>query len=139
MFHPSRICSRILSFIIVVSACSCSPRIGTAEHFAQDHRRTENRQSVSTAINDCTRVEIRQRIVQDTFFRDSIVFKWRTKIQHDTILLRDSVLITDTVKVVQYIDGRTWIEKTTDKIGGISLLLIVLILIVQFLKFKRHD
>lgn len=139
MFHKIRVCPGVLSIIIVVSAWSCSPRIGTAEHFAQDHRRTENRHSVATAVNDCTRVEIRQRIVQDTFFRDSIVYKWRTKIQHDTILLRDSVLITDTVKVVQYIDGRTWFEKTTDKIGGISLLLIVLILIVQFLRIKRHD
>jgi hypothetical protein len=56
-----------------------------------------------------------------------------------TRFLRDSIFHCDTVHVVEYVDNESWLEKVTNKIGGISLLLIVLIFIVQILKFRQHD
>lgn len=139
MFFQSRFCQGVLAVIVASALASCSPRIGYAEHGAHDATASAREHTLSVVEKDSARVEIRFFQIRDTFFRDSIVIRWRTKIVRDTVLVRDSIFHCDTVRVVEYIDKNTWFDKVTNKIGGISLLLIVLIFIVQFLKIRRHD
>lgn len=139
MFHKSGFCQRVLAVIVASALASCSPRIGYAEHGAHDATASAREHGVSVVEKDSARVEIRFFQVRDTFFRDSIVIRWRTKFVHDTVMIRDSVFHCDTVRVVEYIDRATWFDKVTNKIGGISLLLIVLFFLVQILKIRRHD
>lgn len=139
MFFESGICKGVLAVIVASALASCSPRIGYAEHGAHDATASISEHALSVAEKDSARVEIKLYQIRDTFFRDSIVFRWRTKFVHDTVMIRDSVFHCDTVRVVEYIDRATWFDKITDKIGGISLLLIVLVFIVQILKIRPHD
>jgi len=139
MFHKSRFCQRVLAVVLASVLASCSPRIGYAEHGAHDATASAREHGVSVVEKDSARVEIRFFQVRDTFFRDSIVIRWRTKFVHDTVMIRDSVFHCDTVRVVEYIDRATWFDKVTNKIGSISLLLLVLIFLYQILKFRQHD
>lgn len=139
MFHKSGFCQGVLAVIVASALASCSPRIGYAERRAHDATASAREHGASVVEKDSARVEIRFFQVKDTFFRDSIVIRWRTKFVHDTIIIRDSIFHCDTVRVVQYIDNDTLFDKVTDKIGGVSLLLIVLVFIVQILKFRQHD
>lgn len=139
MFHKSGFCQGVLAVIVASALASCSPRIGYAEHGAHDATAFSRDHNVSWFEKDSARVEIKMYQIRDTFFRDSIVIRWRTKVVHDTIIIRDSIFHCDTVRVVQYIDNDTWFDKVTNKIGGISLLLLVLIFLYQILKFRQHD
>jgi hypothetical protein len=139
MFYKSRFCQGVLAVIVASSLASCSPRIGYAEHGAHDATASAREHGASVFEKDSARVEIRFFQVRDTFFRDSIVIRWRTKIVHDTVMIRDSIFHCDTVRVVEYVDRATWFDKVTNKIGGISLLLLVLIFLYQILKFRQHD
>ena len=139
MFHKRRFCQRVLAVIVALALASCSPRIGLAERRAHDATASAREHTLSVFDKDSARVEIRLFQVRDTFFRDSIVFRWRTKVVHDTVLVRDSIFHCDTVRVVQYVDKDTWFDNVTDKIGGSCFLLIVLIILYQILKFRQHD
>ena len=139
MFHKSGFCQGVLAVIVASALASCSPRNGLAERRAHDATASASEKKRSVKEKDSVRVEVRFFQVRDTFFKDSIVIRWRTKFVHDTIFLRDSIFHCDTVRVVEYIDNDTWFDKVTDKIGGVSLLLIVLVFIVQILKFRQHD
>jgi hypothetical protein len=139
MFFKSGFCKGILAIIVASALASCSPRIGYAEHGAHDATASAREHGASVFEKDSARVEIRFFQVRDTFFRDSIVIRWRTKIVHDTVMIRDSIFHCDTVRVVEYVDRATWFDKVTNKIGGISLLLLVLIFLYQILKFRQHD
>ena len=139
MFYKSRFCKGVFAFVLASALASCSPRIGCAEHGVHDATASAREHGASVFEKDSARVEIRFFQVRDTFFRDSIVIRWRTIIVHDTVMIRDSIFHCDTVRVVQYIDRTTWFDKITDKIGGISLLLIVLVFIFQILKIRPHD
>ena len=139
MFHKSGFCQGVLAIIVASALASCSPRIGYAEHGAHDATASASEHGASVFEKDSARVEIKLYQIRDTFFRDSIVIRWRTKIVHDTIMIRDSIFHCDTVRVVEYIDNDTWFDKVTNKIGGISLLLLVLIFLYQILKFRQHD
>lgn len=139
MFHKSGFCQRVLAVIVASALASCSPRIGYAEHGAHDATASAREHTLSVVEKDSARVEIRFFQIRDTFFRDSIVIRWRTKIVRDTVLVKDSVFHCDTVRVVEYVDKDTWLDNVTDKIGGLSFLLIVLIILYQILKFRRHD
>lgn len=139
MFFKSGFCKGILAIIVASALASCSPRIGYAEHGAHDATAFAREHGASVFEKDSARVEIRFFQVRDTFFRDSIVIRWRTKIAHDTVMIRDSIFHCDTVRVVEYIDTATWFDKITNKNGGISLLLIVLLFLYQILKFRQHD
>lgn len=139
MFYKSGICFGVLAIVLASALASCSPRIGYAEHGAHDATASASEHTLSVVEKDSARVEIRFFQIRDTFFRDSIVIRWRTKVVRDTVLVRDSVFHCDTVRVVQYVDKDTWLDNVTDKIGGVSLLLIVLIFLVQILKIRRHD
>lgn len=139
MFHKSGFYQGVLAVIVASALASCSPRIGYAERGSHDATASAREHGVSVVEKDSARVEIRFFQVRDTFFKDSIVFRWRTKVVHDTVMIRDSIFHCDTVRVVQYIDRTTWFDKVTNKIGGISLLLLVLIFLYQILKFRQHD
>lgn len=139
MFFKSGFYKGILAIIVASALASCSPRIGYAEHGAHDATASAREHGASVFEKDSARVEIRFFQVRDTFFKDSIVIRWRTKIVHDTVMIRDSIFHCDTVRVVEYVDRATWFDKVTNKIGGISLLLLVLIFLYQILKFRRHD
>lgn len=139
MFHKSGFCQGVLAVIVASALASCSPRIGYAEHGAHDATAFAREHGESVFEKDSARVEIKLYQIRDTFFRDSIVIRWRTKVVHDTVIIRDSIFHCDTVRVVQYIDRATWFDKVTNKIGGISLLLLVLIFLYQILKFRQHD
>lgn len=139
MFHKSGFCQGILAVIVALALASCSPRIGYAEHGVHDATAFAREHGASVVEKDSARVEIKMYQIRDTFFRDSIVIRWRTKVVHDTIIIRDSIFHCDTVRVVEYIDNDTWFDKVTNKIGGISLLLLVLIFLYQILKFRQHD
>lgn len=139
MFHKSGFCQGVLAIIVASALASCSPRIGFAERGAHDATAFAREHGASVFEKDSARVEIKMYQIRDTFFRDSIVIRWRTKIVHDTVMIRDSIFHCDTVRVVEYIDRTTWFDKVTNKIGGISLLLLVLIFLYQILKFRQHD
>lgn len=139
MFHKSGFCQGVLAVIVASALASCSPRIGYAEHGAHDATASAREHTLSVVEKDSARVEIKMYQIRDTFFRDSIVFRWRTKFVHDTIVIRDSFYHCDTLQVVKYIDKESWFENVANKIGGLSFLLIVLIFLYQILKFRRHD
>lgn len=139
MFHKSGFCQGVLAIILAAALVSCSPRVGLAERRAHDTTASAHEQKKYVKEKDSVRVEVRFFQVRDTFFRDSIVVRWKTKFVHDTIFLKDSIFHCDTVRVVEYVNNETWFDKVTDKIGGVSLLLIVLVFIIQILKTKRHD
>lgn len=139
MFFQSGFCKGVLAIIVAPALASCSPRTGLAERRAHDATASAREHGASVFEKDSARVEIKMYQIRDTFFRDSIVIRWRTKIVHDTIIVRDSIFHCDTVRVVEYIDSTTWFDKITNKIGGISLLLLELIFLYQILKFRQHD
>lgn len=139
MFFQSGFCKGVLAVVLASALASCSPRIGYAEHGAHDATAFAREHGASVFEKDSARVEIKLYQIRDTFFRDSIVIRWRTKVVHDTVMIRDSIFHCDTVRVVEYVDKDTWFDNVTDKIGGVSLLLIVLIFLVQILKIRRHD
>lgn len=124
---------------MVLALASCSPRHGLAERGAHHATaRTENATSVS---RDSVIIAEKVRYVKinDTIFRDSIFIVTKIKTQIDTILRIDSVHISDTIRVITFRDPRTFVEKTTDKIGNACMLLVVIVIIVQLIKNKRHD
>lgn len=126
------------SFVaLVLALASCSPRHGLAERGAHHATaRTENATSVS---RDSVIIAEKVRYVKinDTIFRDSIFIVTKIKTKIDTILRVDSVHISDTIRVITFRDPRTFIEKTTDKIGNACILLVVIVIIVQLLKINK--
>lgn len=139
MFFKSGFCQRVLAVIVASALASCSPRIGLAERRAHDATASDSEKKRSVKEKDSVRVEVRFFQVRDTFFKDSIVIRWRTKFVHDTIFLRDSIFHCDTVRVVEYVNKESWFDSIANKIGGFSFLLIVLIILYQILKFRQHD
>lgn len=139
MFHKSGFCQGVLAVIVASALASCSPRIGLAERRAHDATASAREQKKSVKEKDSVRIEVRFLQIKDTFFKERVEIRWRTKIVYDTIRERDTIVHCDTVRVVEYIDSESWFDKVTDKIGGVWLLLIVLIFIVQILKIRRHD
>ena len=139
MFHKSGFCQGVLAVIVASALASCSPRIGFAERGAHDASASAREKKRSVKEKDSVRVEVRFFQVRDTFFKDSIVIRWKTKFVHDTIFLRDSIFHCDTVRVVEYVNKESWFDSIANKIGGFSFLLIVLIILYQILKFRRHD
>lgn len=47
-------------------------------------------------------------------------------------------MIADTIRIVEYVDPRSFLQKEVDKIGNICTLLVALFIIFQLLKIKRH-
>lgn len=139
MFYKSGFCQGVLAVIVASALASCSPSIGLAERGSHDATAFAREHDVSVFEKDSARVEIKLYQIRDTFFRDSIVVRWITKIVHDTVMIRDSIFHCDTVRVVEYIDRTTLLDKVTNKIGGISLLLLELIFLYRILKSRQHD
>lgn len=129
---------RISIVLVLFALASCSPRPGLAErgsHVASAHVREQ-----SSEEKDVSNVKERVRIVikNDTIRIDSIRTEFRYLSKKDTIFLKDSIRISDTIRIVEYIDPRSFVQKTADKIGGICTLLVALFIIFQLLKIKRN-
>lgn len=124
--------------LVLFALASCSPRLGLAErgsHVASAHVSEQ-----SSEEKDVTNVKERVRIVitNDTIRIDSIRTEWRYLSQKDTIFIKDSIMIADTIRVIEYVDPRSFVQKTADKVGNICTLLVALFIIFQLLKIKRH-
>lgn len=126
----------ILAVVLIVIVTSCASQTNLAEHDRQVNHDSEIYNATHVYDKDSIAVMVRVQSVLDTVYRDSIVFRYRNRVVYDTIMLTDTLIMTDTIRVVKYIDNDTWFDDITDKVGGISLLLIVLIFIVQFIKIK---
>lgn len=130
---------RCLSIVLVLFAlASCSPRLGFAERGS--HVATAHISEQSSEEKDVTNVKERVRIVikNDTIRIDSIRTELRYLSKRDTIFIRDSIVIADTIRIVEYVDPRSFVQKTADKVGNICILLVAFIIIFQLLKIKRH-
>lgn len=124
--------------LVWLALASCSPRHGFAERGS--HVATAHVSEQSSEEKDVTNVKERVRIVikNDTVRIDSIRTEYRYLSKKDTIFVKDSIMISDTIRVVEYVDPRSFIQKTTDKVGNICILLVAFIIIFQLLKIKRH-
>lgn len=126
------------SFIIMLLAmASCSPRHDLAER--REHIATAHESKESSDKKDVSKIKEKVRIVikNDTIRIDSIRTEWRYIHQRDTVYMMDSIYITDTLRIVEYKDPRSYIQKTTDKIGNICILIVVFVIIVQLLKINK--
>lgn len=124
--------------LVLFALASCSPRHGLAErgsHVASAHVSEQ-----SSEEKDVSNVKERVRIVikNDTIRIDSIRTEFRYLSKKDTIFIKDSIMIADTIRVIEYVDPRSFVQKTADKVGGICILLVALFIIFQLLKIKRH-
>lgn len=124
---------------MLFALASCSPRYGLAERGT--HVATAHIDKTTSATRDTVLITEKVRYVKinDTVYRDSILLLTKVKTRIDTILRVDSVLISDTLNVITFRDPRSSFQKATDKIGNACLLLVVIVIIVQLLKHKRHD
>lgn len=136
MFQKRGFYQRILAIVLIVIVTSCTSQRDLAEHDRQVTHDSETYSATHVYDKDSVAVMVRVVSVSDTVYRDSVVYRYRNRILRDTIIITDTMLICDTVRVVKYIDNDTWFDNITDKVGGISLLLIVLIFIVQFIKIR---
>lgn len=128
------------SFLLLLFAlASCSPRYGLAERGS--HVATDHIEKTATETKDTVLVTEKVRFVKinDTVYRDSFIFVTKVSSKIDTFFCVDSVLISDTINVITFRDPRSFFQKTTDKIGNVCLFLVVIVIIVQLLKLKRHD
>lgn len=124
--------------LVLLALASCSPRHGFAErgsHVASAHISEQ-----SSEEKDVTDVKERVRIVikNDTIRIDSIRTELRYISKKDTIFLKDSIMIADTIRIVEYVDPRSFFQKKADKVGNICTLLVALFIIFQLLKTKRN-
>lgn len=124
--------------LVLFALASCSPRHGFAErgsHVASAHISEQ-----SSEEKDVTDVKERVRIVikNDTIRIDSIRTELRYISKKDTIFLKDSIMIADTIRIVEYVDPRSFLQKKADKVGNICTLLVALFIIFQLLKTKRN-
>lgn len=124
--------------LVWLALASCSPRHGFAErgsHVASAHasEQSSDKKDV-TNVKERVRIEIKN----DTVRIDSIRTEYRYISEKDTIFIKDSIMISDTIRVVEYVDPRSFVQKTADKVGNICILLVAFIIIFQLLKFKRH-
>lgn len=124
--------------LVWLALASCSPRHGFAErgsHVASAHTSEK-----SSEEKDVTNVKERVRIVikNDTVRIDSIRTEYRYISKKDTFFIKDSIMISDTIRIVEYVDPRSFVQKTTDKVGYICIILVAFIIIFQLLKIKRH-
>lgn len=124
--------------LVWLALASCSPRHGFAErgsHVASAHTSEK-----SSDEKDVTNVKERVRIVikNDTVRIDSIRTELRYISKKDTIFIKDSIMIADTIRIVEYVDPRSFLQKEVDKVGNICTLLVALFIIFQLLKIKRH-
>lgn len=136
MFQARRFFERVLAVILIAVLSSCASQTNIAQHDRKETHDSEIYLSSHVHDRDSVAVMVKVQSVADTIYRDSIVYRYRSRIIRDTIIMTDTMHVSDTIRVVQYIDNDTWFDEITDKVGGISLLLLVLILIVQFLKLK---
>lgn len=136
MLHKRGFYKRILAIVLILVLTSCASQTNIAQHDKQVTHDSEMYSATHVYDKDSVSVMVKVQSVSDTVYRDSVVFKYRNRVVYDTIMLTDTLIITDTIRVVKYIDNDTWFDDITDKVGGISLLLIVLIFIVQFIKIK---
>lgn len=126
----------VLAVVLSAVLVSCASQTSLSEHGRQLTHDSEIYSATHVHDKDSVAVMVRVQSVSDTIYRDSVVFRYRSRILRDTIIITDTMHICDTIRVVKYIDNDTWFDEITDKVGGVALLLIVLIFIVQFLKFK---
>jgi hypothetical protein len=124
--------------LVLLALASCSPRHGFAErgsHVASAHVSEQ-----SSEKKDVTDVKERVRIVikNDTIRIDSIRTELRYISKKDTIFLKDSIMIADTIRIVEYVDPRSFFQKKADKVGNVCTLLVALFIIFQLLKTKRN-
>lgn len=136
MFQKRGFLKGVLAIILIVVVESCASQTNLTEHDTQITHDSETYTSTHVYDKDSVAVMVRVVSVADTIYRDSVVYRYRNRILRDTIIITDTMHICDTIRVVKYIDNDTWFDNITDKVGGISLLLIVLIFLVQFLKIK---
>lgn len=124
---------------MLFALASCSPRYGIAERGS--HVATAHIDKTTTATRDTVILAQKVKFVKinDTVYRDSVLFVTKIRTRIDTILKVDSVLISDTLNVITFRDPRSSLQKATDKAGNVCLLLVVIVIFVQLLKFKRHD
>lgn len=47
-------------------------------------------------------------------------------------------MIADTIRIVEYVDPRSFFQKKADEVGNICTLLVALFIIFQLLKSKRN-
>lgn len=136
MFQKRGFLKGVLAIVLIVFVASCASQTNLTEHDTQITHDSETYTSTHVYDKDSIAVMVRVVSVSDTIYRDSVVYRYRNRILRDTIIITDTMHICDTIRVVKYIDNDTWFDDITDKVGGISLLLIVLIFLVQFLKIK---
>lgn len=115
---------------------SCASHRDLEQHDRQVTHNSEVYQTSHVHDRDSVAVMVKVQSVSDTIYRDSVVYRYRSRILRDTIIITDTMHICDTIRVVKYIDNDSWFDEITDKVGGVALLLLVLIFIVQFLRFK---
>jgi hypothetical protein len=122
----------------MLALASCSPRHGFAERGA--HVATAHHSEQKSDKQDISKVKERVRIVikNDTIRIDSIRTEWREIHTVDTIFLTDSIMISDTIRIVEYVDSRNFVQRTADKVGNICTLLVALLIIFQLLKLKQN-
>lgn len=122
----------------MLALASCSPRHGLAERGA--HVATAHHSQQYSDKQDVSKVKEKVRIVikNDTIRIDSIRTEWREIHTTDTIFLTDSIMISDTLRIVEYVDPRNFVQRTADKAGNICTLLVALFIIFQLLKLKQN-
>ena len=122
---------------MLLALASCSPRTGLAERGA--HHATARIDQTASISRDSVIIAEKVRLVKinDTIFRDSVFIVTKIKTKIDTILRVDSVHISDTIRVITFRDPRSFVQKTTDKIGNICFLFVVIVIIVQLLKINK--
>lgn len=128
------------SFLLLLFAlASCSPRYGLAERGS--HVATAHVDKTTSATRDTVLVREKVRFVKinDTVYRDSFISMVKVSSKIDTLIQIDSVLISDTIRVITFRDPRNFFQKTADRMGNVFTLLAVIVLIVQLLKLKKHD
>lgn len=124
---------------MLFALASCSPRYGIAERGS--HVATAHIDKTTSATRDTVILAQKVKFVKinDTVYRDSVLFVTKIKTRIDTIFKVDSVLISDTLNMITFRDPRSSLQKATDKAGNVCLLLVVIVIFVQLLKLKRHD
>lgn len=136
MFQARGFLEGVLAVVLIAVIVSCASQTSLSEHGRQLTHDSET--YISSHINDKDSIAVMVKVVSvsDTIYRDSVVYRYRSRILRDTIIITDTMLVCDTIRVVKYIDNDSWFDEITDKVGGVALLLIVLFFIVQFLKLK---
>lgn len=124
---------------MLFALASCSPRYGIAERGS--HVATAHVDKTASTTRDTVLIKEKVRFVKinDTIYRDSVLVLTKNRTRIDTIFRVDSILMSDTINMTTFRDPRSSFQKAAEEAGNVCLFLIVIVIIVQLLKLKRHD